>query len=245
MQGSEYAGLVLYAFGVIGFLGLVVAFLFQTRSRRLRVQAEVPRRSESIEIHRLHAARELEAPEIIAYKIEDNVPMVRLHYPNLKTGGGEFRIAELSMDVGLSILEATRGQERRLSKAKAEELLTVLRDELAIAPKDLTPAELVQAIRARLISLTEMMSEAQLSLTDLEHRVSDIDSIVKQLPAIVNDHRRHIGSLHQSIDELTAKAATKQEFQQLQKELDTVKWAIATVLAIILAILGALLKKAM
>ena len=149
------------------------------------------------------------------------------------------------MDVGLSILEATRGQERRLSKAKAEDLLAVLRDELAIAPKDLTPVELVQAIRARLISLTEMMSEAQLSLTDMEHRVSDINSIIKQLPAIVKDHRRHILTLHQAIDDLTAKAATKQDLGQLQKEFDVVKWAIATVLTIILAILGALLKKAL
>ena len=240
MQGSHVV-VFLYVAGLLVLAGVVVSFLLQTRARRQRRLVQLRETSRTLELQSLVASK-VETQSVC--EIAEHAPMAFMKADAFHKVARQVRVEELSMDVALGILEATRGEERHLSKAKAEELLTVLRNELAITPKNLTPVELVQAIRARLVTLTEMLSEAQLSLTDLEHRVIDIDSIVRQLPAIISNHCRHIDSLHQSIDDLTAKAATKQDVQQVQKELDIVKWAITTILAIILAVLGALMRRA-
>ena len=148
MQSSQDAGLVLFVVGVMALMGLVVAFLRQARARRRRQRSEFLKTSDPIFVEALRKSDD-QAEELIAHKLQSAAPMVQVSYETRisRASVGELEVGELSMDVGLSILEATRGQERRLSKAKAEDLLAVLRDELGdCSTKDLTPVELVQAI---------------------------------------------------------------------------------------------------
>lgn len=153
------------------------------------------------------------------------------------------RIGRLAMDVNVGILEATRSSERRLSKAAAEELLGVLRDELAVPESGLTPEQMVQSVRARLIRLTELMVEVQLGLADLNHRVTDIDSLIGQLPQVLNSHRDAILSLRRSVEEVRADYATKAEVKSIEKDFEWLKWTFSGILGIILVILGFLLTK--
>jgi hypothetical protein len=235
MDLSGSVTLALYLLGLFVFLASVVYFLVLARRRRGKPIEE------GLKLKRLEPVAELvSAGE--ATKSTQVVQLARIVGFPSEVGVKETRVAELAMDVNIALLKATRGQERTLSKARAEELLRLLRDELAIPPKDASPTELVQSIRGRLITLTEMMAEAQVSICDLDHRVVDIETLTAQLPAVVKDHRRHIASLHQSIEELREKSS-KSDIQQIEKELTAVKWVFTVALGIILAILGALLRK--
>ena len=235
MDFSGYLALTLYLLGLLVFLASLVYFVVVARRRRGQPMEEGLKLEPAAEL--LPAGEAIKSPLKVALHTSRVVSL-----PS-EISAKETRVAELAMDVNIALLKATRGQERTLSKARAEELLRLLRDELAITPKDASPTELVQSIRGRLITLTEMMAEAQVSICDLDHRVVDIEALTAQLPAVVRDHRRHIASLHQSIEELREKSASKSDIQQIEKELAVVKWVFTAALGIILAIIGAFLRK--
>ena len=88
-----------------------------------------------------------------------------------------------------------------------------------------------------------MMVEAQIGICDLNHRVVDIESMIQQIPEVINDHRRHIASLYGRIDTLKESAATKSDVRQIERELGAIKWAFTITLGIILALLGAIFSR--
>lgn len=147
-------------------------------------------------------------------------------------------VAAIALDISFGILEATRSSERRLAKAQGEELLKALRDELAIAPADIPTDQLVHSIRAKLIRLTEMMVEAQVSLVEVNHKVVDMDSLVRQLPRVLDSHRENILSLAHNVEEMSQKYASKTELKLVEKEVEILRWVFSSALAVVLALLG-------
>lgn len=151
--------------------------------------------------------------------------------------------SSLAMDINVGILEVTRKQETRLAKAQADELLNVLRDELAIPRMDISADEKLQLVRTRIIKLTEMLAEVQVSLTGVEHRVIDIETMVQQLPSVINNHRDNLLTLYESVSEIRETMATKSELKSIEKQLDLIKWAFSGALGTIFTILGWILIK--
>jgi hypothetical protein len=141
----------------------------------------------------------------------------------------EMNTSEFAMHLTERLLIATRGSDRKLTTPKAEALLQVLREELALPPKE-GVEDSIQAVRARLVSLTEMMVEVQSSLGDVRYKVEDVKAVVDQLPEILKNQRDHMYALDNSIQTLIETTATKSELQLVEHELATFKWATTAAL---------------
>ena len=181
-------------------------------------------------------------PHMLAFAADSDKLALREHLSAV----GISAASSLAMDINVGILEVTRKQETRLAKAQADELLNVLRDELAIPRMDISADEKLQLVRTRIIKLTEMLAEVQVSLTGVEHRVLDVESMIQQLPSVINNHRDNILSLYESVGEIRETMATKSELRSIEKQLDLLKWsfsgALGTVFTVLCWILVKLLK---
>jgi hypothetical protein len=231
---------VLYYVAVLLLIALVANHLgtFLRRRRRTRTNRNNPAVAAQQTIEETHLMRVLACTaDVGMFHQMRQAHGFAVVSPELKEG-----TPELAVDVSLGILKSTRESERRLSKAEAEELLKVLRDELAMPPTDQTPGEMIRCIRARLTRLVELTAEAQLSICDLGCRVTDIESVVRQLPKVLENQRRAIMTHDEIIMELKRDSATKADLTTLQKELDVVKWAFTLILGILLAVVGWLMK---
>lgn len=149
----------------------------------------------------------------------------------------QMKVSEFAMDLTEKLLSSTRKSDRHLTKPKAEALLQLLREELALPPNQ-KPDESIQAVRARLVSLTEMMVEVQASLANVEYEVEDVKVIVDQLPEILKNQRDHMQALDRSIETLVETTATKTEVQLIARELAAVKWATAAALGALFTVVG-------
>jgi hypothetical protein len=152
------------------------------------------------------------------------------------------RIKEVAFDANLGILKSTRNSEIIIAKQEAQKLLDVLRMELGISKSDMSNEESFRIIKTRLMNLTEMMAEAQVSLVKMDHRVVDIESIISQLPEILNTQREQIYSIHDSIQELRESTASKNDMKQLEKEFAYFKWTFGLIMGFLITLIGWLIK---
>ena len=229
----NYIVLFFYFIGVATLLSVVIYSIFsKLRARRHSVEP-------------LHEQIATTAPQVLQYK-ETSVVLAEAFEMRSKLYSGALGkihpVRELALDANIGILQATRKSEKKLAKAEAQKLLDILREELGIA-KDETPEHSIQAIRTRLMNLTEMMAEAQVSLCDIDHRVVDLEAIVDQLPDILQTHRDHICSLQEAVSEIQDKGATKSELSLVEKELRFLKWAFVTIFGVVFTLLGWIFSK--
>jgi hypothetical protein len=245
---------VFYVFGLLIIVASIISFL-AFKGRRYKYQQGA---ISAVNIDRLE---NVETPEqvrellmrhqvlksiqtdlkshVVAAYASDNLSC----FEQLCANKGISAASELAMDINVGILEVTRKQETRLAKEQADELLNVLRDELAIPRTDISADEKLQLVRTRIIKLTEMLAEVQVSLTGVEHRVLDIESMVQQLPSVINNHRDNILSLYQSVSEIRETMATKSELRSVEKQLDLLKWSFSGALGAVFTVLGWILVK--
>lgn len=240
--------LIFYALGLMIVVASVVTFLLFKRKRSEKLENAIG----VFSVDRLDNIESLEHARILLErhnKLEaiqtDLLSHLTAHSAGYKlllqdrlSAVGISEASSLAMDINVGILEVTRKQETRLAKAQADELLNVLRDELAIPRADISSDEKLQLVRTRIIKLTEMLAEVQVSLTGVEHRVLDIESMVQQLPSVINNHRDNILSLYQSVGEVREKMATKSELGAIEKQLDLLKWSFSGAFGTVFTILG-------
>ena len=234
--------LVVYILGVVVGFGLVIysiaARLAKGMARRERAEEKSEPTALKVQLKE-KIIEERYTGDLMA--VHEEALHMRLISPSPLLKAGEIR--ELAFDTTIGILQATRNSEKAVAKSKARELLDILRNELAVQKLDVTPHEEIQIIRNRIMNLAEMTSEVQLALCEIDHKVIDIESILGQLPEVIQNHRDHIKSLRESVAEIKMTSATKEELFSVQKEISVVKWAFITLFGVVMTVLGWLFTK--
>lgn len=221
-----WSGVVVFAISLLIFLGFSIGGrLSEDLDKKSRLDTLIGIRKEAI-------------ANVEPQVLERKTAMLSQSFAELSEQRlADIDVVQFAQRLTEKVLDATRKSDRKLSKPKAEALLEILRQELALPPSE-APEESIQAIRARLISLTEMMVEVQSSLTDVKYKVEDVEAIVDQLPEILRNQRDHMRTLDRSIENLIETTATKSEVRILERELASVKWATATAIGILFTVVG-------
>lgn len=226
-----WVGVLGFALSILLFIGIKIGARFSSDDAgKSRLDRLLEIQSETISLAEPRVIEENLAIE----SVDKHMESMSLSH---KMSISDQTVSQIAIDLAERMIGATRKADRKLTTPKAEALLQVLREELAIPSSDQVE-ESIHAVRTRLISLTEMMVEVQSSLTNVEYEVEDVKAVVDKLPEVLRKQNDHMKSLDSSIKYLIETTATKTELGVLERELTSVKWATASAIGVLFTVVG-------